>query len=204
MAVNIENRLLFKREKYLLIVLGLSLAFFSVLYYQVFLQNPVIELEKEKEQPPIEQILYPGRLSFSLEKENFNVGETFLAKVLVDPGQKKTVGADVVLEYDPNFLELIEEDGKFVDFSESIFDLFPVGRYDSTTGEIRFSALISAHQPALGGGGIVGTLKFKALKQGDTELSFVYEFRSTTDSNIAFKGKDILGKVVDAKIKILE
>jgi len=188
------------QPKYFFVIFILIILAFSVFYYYKFYLKP-IEIEGPEEFP-IEEIFYPAKLSFSLDKETFSVEETFLAAVLVDTGSRKTVGVDAVLKYDPEFLEIVEEDGKFIDFSESDFDMFPGGRFNSETGEVRFSALIGPEETPLSGLGKVGTIKFKTLKKGETSLSFVHNLKTAGDSNVAWEGKDILGKVEDASIKI--
>jgi len=188
------------QPKYFFVIFIVIILAFSVFYYYKFYLKP-IEIE-EPEEFPVEEIFYPAKLTFSLDKKTFSVEETFLATVLVDTGSRKTVGVDAVLKYDPEFLEIVEENGKFVDYSESDFDIFPGGRFDPETGDVRFSALVGPEEAPLIGSGKIGTLKFKTLKEGETSLSFVHDLRFTGDSNVAWEGKDILGKIEDASIKI--
>ena len=190
--------------KHFFIIFAIVITIFAGFYYYFFIANSVEEEIEELQPEPWDpqEVFQPAKMSLLLTKDTFDVDETFSVEVLVNTTNRKTVGVDVVLTYDPSLLEIVGGEKKFVDYSGSVFDMSPGQRFDSETGEITFSAIVSPEKDPFQGQGLIGTLQFKALEVGETSLSFVHKINETGDSNISYKGKDILGEVEDAAIKI--
>ena len=92
---------------------------------------------------------------------------------------------------------------RYLDTTSSVFSSFPSPEIDETAGQIKISAITSPGE-SFQGQGKVASLNFKAKKQGETIVSFVFEKGSTIDSNVSsytYPG-DILSQVENITLKI--
>lgn len=152
-------------------------------------------------------ILLENGPSLSLEPstKDYQVGDELKVDVILDTASQQTAGVDVVLEYDPQTLELIPQD-KILDEwlpEDSPFKNYPRSFLDLEKGNLSFSALMEA-QKSFKGKTKIATLHFKALTTKTTKIDFVFKRGSTTDSNIAdfFNASDMLNKVQNGSYKI--
>lgn len=138
-----------------------------------------------------------SNVSLSLEPQNADVqmGEEVTANIMIDTDTKDISGVDIVIQYDVQALELIGE----IDSTDSVFSIWPMKL--ASEGSITFSALVMPGQ-SFSGIGKIASLKFKALKPGETNVYFVFEPNSTQDTNAAFNGQDLLDKVINAVYNI--
>ena len=125
----------------------------------------------------------PVTLSLIPDRTTYQVGQNLTVKV--DLQATSTVGTDVVVEFDPEYLEL------------NTPPLLPTTNY-ILGGEIdnpfRFSIIGNKT-------GTLATMYFKALKTGTTTIHLL-NTASSTDSNVALNGEDILEVTNDANITI--
>jgi hypothetical protein len=82
----------------------------------------------------------------------------------------------------------------------SVFEVYPLLVSDNDNGEAKISA--ASTSDFFSGSDVYATLNFKALKAGQTTLSFSYEAGSTLDSDLMSQSEDVLGKVSDLTLEI--
>lgn len=192
----------------LIIIAGLGVA--ALIYISYILTIVVID------ETVINPLVLTNRkvaLSLTSDKNEYHIGDIAKISVLIDTLGRKTPGVDIILAYNPEFLEISGKikskiKGKekvkpedYLDISSSRFDTFPYMSIDLDKSLISFSALMLPLQDFQGSGEIA-SLNFKTLKSGATQVKFIFERKSTTDSNVAFAGKDILTSVKDLEINI--
>jgi len=155
-------------------------------------------------------------LALTSDATEYAKGDTIQALVSLITKNRKTPGADIVLSYDPAFLQLVQIDGAkpsvtkgqvrvnpelYLNTTGSGFDTFPFMSVDYSKSIISFAAL-KLPLKEFQGNGDVASLRFKAIAQGATAIKVVFENGSTTDSNVAFNGRDILTAVTDLSLTI--
>lgn len=167
-------------------------------------------------------------MSVSTNRAQYAIGDQVKVSVQLDIQGRKTPGVDVVLAYDPTYLEPVSlvpavqatspKDKKaavtsitkgivrftpqtYLESSSSRFDTLPYFSIDYDKAQIRFSALM---QPLndFEGKGEIASLYFKAIRPGMTEIKIISDQNSTTDSNVAFGGRDILNSTTNTTINI--
>ncbi len=85
--------------------------------------------------------------------------------------------------------------------------LMPVHNYNTglplalSNGLFAFSQLCNGGQP-LAVKGLIAVIECKAISKGYANIQFKYTLGSTTDTNMASQGQDILTKVVNKRITI--
>jgi len=122
--------------------------------------------------------------------------ETFNVDVILNTGGSETDGADVIIRYDGNKLTLV---------TAALGELYTnkLTADTSVEGKITFRATSSENQ-SYNGTGTYATMSFKAKAEGTANLYFDFTSGSTTDSNVAYKGSDILGSVSNASYTITQ
>jgi len=154
-------------------------------------------------------------MSLVSDKGDYNFGDIVKISVVLSTENRKTPGVDVLLAYDPEFLQALSLSGakltgkgivkfkseQILDVSNSKFDTFPYFSIDYNKSLLLFEALT---QPLKNFQGIgeIGSLNFKALKSGKTQIKLVFQKGSAIDSNIAFAGRDVLTSVNNVEINI--
>jgi hypothetical protein len=155
-----------------------------------------------------------ARITLSSDKSAYVVGEDVLVSVKLTTNAE-TSGSDVLNEYDPLFLELVkanpvaaEQTGKnvagaYLASTESIYGDFPQARLIDLNGKkvFVFSSL-SKPQQSFKGEGVIATLRFKTLKTGSADVKVLATPGQTNDSNVAYKGQDILKEVKNVTVSI--
>lgn len=133
--------------------------------------------------------------SFFPDTASAQVGKEFAISVVLDSGRSQTVGADLLLRYDPERLELKEIiPGKLYD------TYLPAIINKDGTAEI--SGVVKPEQ-TYQGKGVFALFTFHAKKKGDTAVSIEYKPDERNDSNIAsVEGKDVLSTVNAADITV--
>lgn len=156
----------------------------------------------------------PASFTLATSQQEFKLNDLIEVNILLNTGKRTTTGIDVALKYDPEILELQPKNPKtkipkngvinphdFINTEFSSFDIFPYFKLNNLIGSIFFSALAKPLREVLDQG-VVGALTFKALKQGETSINLIFEKGAGNDSNIAYRGKDVLAKVYDLNLKI--
>ena len=124
----------------------------------------------------------------------FTSDASYPVGIIVNSGSKNIDGVDVVLNYDPAKVKIM--DAKLN--TTNTFEETPVNVIDNARGQVKFSGLTFKAKPVAG---IVGTFRYRPVSRGEVNFTFYFNPGSTTDSNVAEHGtaKDILGKVENAR-----
>ncbi len=116
-------------------------------------------------------------------------GEEFSVDISIDTGGKKTDGADLILKFNSELLEVSRIDPGV------IYSDYPTQEVGD--GAVKITGVSSQKGPFFKGEGVFATVVFKVLYGGEEFIQIDFEGGSTTDSNVAFHGKgtDILTEV---------
>lgn len=131
-----------------------------------------------------------GQVVLASDNKSVKVGEEVEIIVKLYTGGHSTVGTDLVLKYDPTFLEASDNF-----FEEGVaYPDYPGVTSDQNSGELLISGVISPDKKGFNGFEEFGTVKLKALKNGKTQVKVEANSGSTTDSNIieVASAKDVL------------
>jgi len=120
--------------------------------------------------------------SFKLDPEVVSTesGEEFDVNVFIDTGKVETDGADIVLKYNSEILEVLE-----IIPGEIYYD-YPIR--EAFEGTVKITGLANSSGPFFSGNELFATVKFKAKFGGEETISIEFTNDSTTDSNIAIHG----------------
>lgn len=140
-----------------------------------------------------------GEISLNVSKTSLQVAETVPVLVMVDTADHQLAGVDLIVRYDPKFLEVTSEDivkGK-------IFDDYPAVSVDSDKGLITVSGIASL-QNNFKGTGLFATLNLKAKAAGKASVTIDFQKGSTTDSNLveASSSQDVLERVINLELLV--
>ena len=135
-------------------------------------------------------------LSVVPEIVSTDAGEEFTIEVNLNTEGKKTDGADVILRYDPEKIEVI--------------GIIPGITYPDYTiqkieeGKISITGVAASTGPFFEGNDLFASVKLKALFGGEEVVSIDFTEESTVESNVALHGKgtDILTGVEDSILYI--
>ncbi|MBI2641200.1 hypothetical protein HYW87_01225 [Candidatus Roizmanbacteria bacterium] len=106
---------------------------------------------------------YAAFLEFDKTTVSTNTGETFQTGVVVDAGSDQISSSDVYVLYDASLLEASTvTPGQF----------FPTVTHNITSGKIYIAGLVDDPATYKTGSGTIGTITFKALKDGSGTLTF--------------------------------
>lgn len=148
-------------------------------------------------------------LSFLPLSGNKKIGQVFCAKIILDSPLQAVYGVDVLVNYDPNVLELMpfEAQGSPIG-ANSISQIELAGGNmiikEWGNGKIVFSKLAEAQQSWQNEKELID-LCFKPLQKTTADLKFFFDKDSTSDCNVAGEnGQDILGQVYDARFNIVD
>lgn len=187
---------------WLLFILVLALAWSSIngqIYIwlnQISEQEIVVHLPNTK-----------ATLSLDPQTKSIKIGETFSVNVILNTNEGSIDGVDLYgLHYDPSILEVIDSSSKQSGIQIEPGKILPnnaVNRVDPKTGTVKLGQLASGGEK-FSGKGVLATIHFKAVGAGSSFLKFDFTRGSTIDTNTAYKGKDKLGKVVDAIYTVIE
>lgn len=179
--------------KKVLIILAISLIVACGLFYY-FVKAEIL---------PIRITAETATLSISAPSENYNVGDTFDADIMLDTGGVDVDGVDVYyLNYSPSLLEVQDADdgtpGVQIKKGDA-FDIYVGNSVDTSAGKISIAGIVNPGGDPFNGVGKVATVTFKVLAKGKSSVNFDFTSGSTTDCNVAEHGtgNDILGDVVN-------
>jgi len=150
-----------------------------------------------------------AKISLSVKKNNFLINEEVEVDIFIDTPQEIS-GADILIEYDPEILELVvnsisgEVSGLSIAEGNTILTNIPKSeiREMGDKNILAFSA-ISNPTKTFKGNAKVAVVKFKAISEGQTSLVLVFVPGSTHESNIGSGGgQDILGSVENVSITV--
>jgi len=142
-----------------------------------YLKKPT-QLATRNSQPTISKTSQPVSLFLDPSAAEFPTGKEFQVAIVLSTGQKSAIGADVILKYDPEKLEVLEIT------PGQIFELYP--ELEIQEEKVLISA-ISQEGKLFSGQGILAQLVLKGKVPGETKLKFEFEPGQTTDSNVAIE-----------------
>jgi hypothetical protein len=133
-------------------------------------------------------------LSLSPASKSVAVGESFTVDVMLDTKGAETDAADAIILYDSAKLEAT---------AASLGSLYTNKLEENTgvSGKVILRATSSVASD-YSGSGTFATITFNALESGTANVSFEFESGSTTDSNVASAGVDILSSVANGTYTI--
>jgi len=133
-------------------------------------------------------------LSFSPANQTVALNQNFTVNMELSTGGAETDGADLIIRYDGNKLQVVSANLGTLYANKVVEDT-------STSGKITLRGT-SASDQSFNGNGTVGTLVFKPISEGTANIYFDFTSGSTTDTNIAYHGTDVLGSVSNATYTI--
>lgn len=142
-----------------------------------------------------------AQLSLIPNKTSYKKGDIVVIDVKLFTGSYVTDSTDLVVRYNPSFLQA---SGK--DFAQvgSIYSEYPAVQIDEKNGMIGISGITLPGKKSFSGTGSFVKFNFKALKDGQTPITIEYQPESTADSNVVLTGstRDVLASVTNADITI--
>lgn len=149
-------------------------------------------------------LVMASTLSVSPSSQSLKVGDTFTVNINLDTQGKMIDGVDIrYLNYNPNIIQ-IQDSGIEAGVQIAPGNLMPltlVNKVDESLGRVTFSQVVAGGSKYTGSG-VLATITFKAVAPGNTDLTFDYSPNSTTDSNIASGGLDVLSLVVNGNYSV--
>ena len=191
----------------LFVILGVVLVFIVSVYSgrlvkssQSSTWNKLIMKQTIKSETSVQNLAVAkdGRavLSFQLPDGEYKIGDSFKAQVVLNSQDQVAYGADVLIDYDQNLMELQPNIPNVNEINQLLVKTWG-------DGKIVFSYLASPQASWLNETKIVN-LVFIAKQPGQADLRFVFNQGDTNDCNVAGEGgKDILTQVHDARFNIL-
>lgn len=151
-------------------------------------------------QPKVNE-MSEAKLSLLPKQTAFKKSETVVIDVKLYSGGYTTDSTDLVVKYDPEFLEPQGEN--FAQVGQ-IYSEYPAVQVDEKKGLVGISGITIPGNNGFSGVGAFARLNFKARKDGQTQVTIDFEPGKTSDSNVVLSGsaKDILGAVENADIII--
>lgn len=142
-----------------------------------------------------------GKMSISVSPEKLLIGENGFLTVNFLAPEYKLYGADVILLYDPQFIEVRQDSLSFGDY----FNSFPRQQVDQENGIIKVTA-ISGRQENMKNEDKLFSFEFTALKAGQTKVDFDFKLGETNTTTLVEKetSKNILETVEGITINIEE
>jgi hypothetical protein len=166
----VENFILMTTKKILFFLSSLSLCFF------IFANSGTV---------------YAAALEFSKTQVSASLGEELDVDVTIDTQSKAVAGADAVILYNPQYIEVVSVD------PGDVFADYPARFYDNTNGKIMVSGIVSSKHNLYRGRGVMARIRFRTKAMGASQITFQYTPGDTTDSNVASMSEpgDILTSV---------
>lgn len=144
-----------------------------------------------------------GKISLIAKQNTFKVGDIVPVLVRISTGGHSTIGTDISVKFDPNFLEA---SGSANFKRGSTYRDYLNIKIDGTAGTIKVSGISSAKSTGFNGIGEFGGITFRALRSGKTTVALEYQPNQTILSNITEAGtsKNVLGEVYNLNLNIVE
>lgn len=147
--------------------------------------------------------LTKASLDLVADKASYVKGEAMVIDVKLSTGGHTTDSTDIVVKYDPAFLE---PDSKNFAATGGLYSEYPAVQVEKENGLIGISGITSPDSNGFKGEGSFAKLSFKAIKSGQTRVAIDFVPGQTADSNVVLSDStvDILGSVKNADIIISE
>lgn len=184
--------------KIILIVIALAILAEVVIY-----APKIMTIFKGEEAVSTENIVKPAGagLTLTASKTEYAVGDSFKVSVILDTNNAKIQSADVVLKYNPTYLEADQTSGVTLG---KIFGNYPVADINNTEGTVRISGTNGVSSAGFTGLGELANITFKAKAAGSAAVSIEYIPNSTADSNVVDvdSTEDVLKSIENLNITI--
>jgi len=138
-------------------------------------------------------------LSLSPASANVLVNNTFSVNITLNTQGAAIDGVDVILDYNTLLLQAQDANANLTGVQISPGSLMPSVTYNSvnaTSGRIFFSQ-VPSFGSTYSGSGVLATVTFKGLVASSPVVAFEFTPGSTTDSNVASNGTELLSSVVN-------
>ena len=135
-------------------------------------------------------------ISLSPEIISTDADKEFTVEINLDTEKKMTDGADVILRYDPEKIEVIGI------IPGVTYPDYPIQKIED--GKVSITGIAASTGPFFEGKDLFASVKFKALFGGEEVVSIDFTEESTTESNVSLheKGVDILSGVENSILYI--
>lgn len=138
--------------------------------------------------------------ALSPTSNSVSVGSTFTVTVLLNTTGQNTYGADLnFLRFNPSLLQVVDSDGGTAGVQiapGSLMAVTTVNSVDNTLGRVQFSQLANPGT-TYNGSGTFATITFQAVGAGSASVTTDFTLNSSTDSNVAGLGSDLLTSVTN-------
>lgn len=142
------------------------------------------------------QPLGEGQIVLTSDKTGVPVGDEFKVNIKISTGGHSSLGADLILNYDPKRVEAIKIN------KGQIYQEYPTEEIVAKDGIIRISGITTGDFSGMGN---FAQVEFKGKLKGQTSITAEFKPGLTTDSNIIdTQTKDILGAVYNLDLTVGE
>ena len=140
-----------------------------------------------------------AKLFLTLNKETIQQGDNFEAVINLDSLAGEVEAVDVIIVFDPSKLQVEAVEPGL------LFSDYPQNQFDNQAGKVILSGVsqFTTEEPAIEKG-VVGTVVFKALERGESQIEIEFISGETTDSNVIVKNEvdDVLSEVENLQVRI--
>lgn len=188
-----------KKIGLVVIVLVILLVGILVIRQQRRLPESVSTTNTTEATPTVIKEVPPGVYTIEIAPKSIKVGESTSANIMFSAKDKNITGTDVILRFNPEYLEA-EEDVVTGDF----FSNYPRKEISSKDGLVKVTGFSPVNGSVEDRSVSVFTVKLKGKKAGSTKIGFDFQLGKTNMTNIVEKGtsKNILGQVKEAIVLI--
>lgn len=187
-------------KKFIIPFIGIVVLVEIVWVTWVFFKPKAVEESFLNSSAAVSEIASKSTLTLTSSQSSIKVGEVFAVRVMVD-SPYPTDGTDVIIKYDPNFLEVTDKNTPLK--AGLLYEDYPSNTVLEDTGQIIASGITGKM------GGIIpkgefGSISFLAKTLGKTKIELDFIKGSTKDSNIikANTAEDVLDRVENLEIVI--
>ncbi|MBX4187887.1 MAG: cohesin domain-containing protein [Candidatus Doudnabacteria bacterium] len=144
-------------------------------------------------------------LSLSPTTNNVTVNNNFTVTVTLNTSGQAVDGIDLYyVNYNPSILEVVDSNsgqGGIQILPGTLLTQTIVNSADNTSGRIQFSQA-STGGGSYNGSGTLATITFNAKAAGTSTITFSFTQGSTSDSNVAAGGVDVLTSVTNSQATV--
>jgi len=144
-------------------------------------------------------------LSVTPASQSVANGQIFNVDVMLNTGNDAIDGVDLFyLRYDPNILQVQDSSVSVIGVQISPENLLPVtliNTANNSNGTIQFSQ-VSSGGTTYQGSGKLATISFRAIANGNSNVSIDFSPGGTADSNVAGSGTEKLSSVSSASVAV--
>jgi len=176
---------IFKNKRNLLVLALATLVLLELAWATGYISKPSVTLTSGGTEEQEVTVTPEATLTLFPPSGVYVVGDTFEVQIILEVEEDVvTDGVDLQLLFDPTVLEVL--DASSLDFySQRLTNIV-----DNEGGVIYLAFAATPDQDEIKGGGMVGTVTFKALQAGEAEVIFA-------EPIVAAKGINILSQTLD-------